>query len=86
MKDSYSKRLNVLIHGLKKALAKPGEENLGESRADALMIFRRFLSEGLQIVKPSSISLVDIHRFPQRPSQVEFRKIKARPIIVKLAP
>ena len=86
MKDSYSKRLNVLIHGLKKALAKPGEENLGESRADTLMIFRRFLSEGLQIVKPSSISLVDIHRFPQRPSQVEFRKIKARPIIVKLAP
>ena len=74
MKDSYSKRLNVLIHGLKEAPAKPGEENLGESRADTLMIFRRFLSEGLQIVEPSSISLVDIHRLPQRPSPVEFGK------------
>ena len=70
MKDSYSKRLNVLVHGLKEAPAKAGEENLGESRADTLMIFRRFLSEGLQIVEPSSISLVDIHRLPQRPSPV----------------
>ena len=83
MKDSYSKRLIVLIHGLKEAPAKP-EENLGESQADTLMIFRRFLFEGLQIVEPSSISLVDIHRLPQRPSPVEFGKTKARPIIVKL--
>ena len=75
----------MLIHGLKEAPAKPGEENLGESRADTLMIFRRFLSEGLQIVEPSSISLVDIHRLPQRPSVVEFGKTKTRPIIVKLA-
>ena len=85
MKDLYSKRLNVLIRGLKEAPAKPGEENLGESRADTLIIFRRFLSEGLQIVEPSSISLVDIYRFPQRQSQVEFGKIKAIPMIVKLA-
>ena len=85
MKDSYSKRLNVLIHGLKEASAKPGEENLGEIRADTLMIFRRFLSEGLQIVEPSSISLVVIHRLLQRPSAVEFGKTKTRPIIVKLA-
>ena len=47
MKDSYCERLNVLIHGQKEAPAKPGEDNLGESRADTLMIFRRFLSEGL---------------------------------------
>ena len=85
MKDSYSKRLYVLIYWLKKAPAKPGEENLGESRADTLMIFRRFLSEGLQIVEPSSISLVDIHRLPQRSSPIEFGKTKARPITVKLA-
>ena len=85
MKDSYSKRLNVLIHGLTKTPAKPGKENLGESRADTLMIFRRFLSEGLQIEEPSSISLVDIYRLPQRPSAVEFGKTNTRPIIVKLA-
>ena len=85
MKDSYSRRLNVLIHGLKEASAKPGEENLGEIRADTLMIFRRFLSEGLQTVEPSSISLVDIYRLPQRPRAVEFGKTKTRPIIVKLA-
>ena len=85
IKDSYSKRLNMLIHWLKEAPAKPGEENLGESRADTFMIFRLFLSEGLQIVEPSSISLVDIHRLPQRPSPVEFGKTKSRPIIVKLA-
>ena len=85
MKDSYSKRLNVLIHGLKEAPAKPGEENLGESRADTLMIFCRFLSEGLQIVEPSSISQVDIHHLPQQPSAIEFGKTKPRPIIVKLA-
>ena len=77
--------LNVLIQGLMEAPAKPGEENLGESRADTLMIFRRFHSEGLQIVEPSSITLVDIHRLPQRPSAVEFGKTKTRPIIVKLA-
>ena len=51
----------------------------------AFMIFRRFLSEGLQIVEPSSISLEVIHRLPQRPSPVEFDKTKARPIILKLA-
>ena len=49
------------------------------------MIFRRFLSEGLQIVEPSSISLVDIHRLPERPSAVELGKTKTRSIIVKLA-
>ena len=49
------------------------------------MIFRRFLSEGLRIVEPSSKSLVDIHRLSQRPSAVEFGKTKTRPIIVKLA-
>ena len=85
MKDSYSKRLNELIHGLKEAPAKPGEENLGESRADTLMIFRRFLSENLQTAEPSSISLVDIHCLPQRSSPVEFGKTKARSIAVKLA-
>ena len=75
----------MLIHGLKEAPAKPGEENLGESRADTLMIFRRFLSKGLQTAEPSSISLVDIHCLPQRLSPVEFGKIKARPTVVKLA-
>ena len=49
------------------------------------MIFRRFLSEGLQIVEPSSISPMDIYRLPQRPSAVEFGKTKTRPITVKLA-
>ena len=85
IKHSHSKRLNVLIHGLKEAPAKPGEENLSESRADTLMIFRRFLSEGLQIVEPSSISLLVIHYLPQRLSAFEFGKTKTRPIIVKLA-
>ena len=85
VKNLYSRRLNVLIHGLKEAPAKPGEENLGESRADTLMIFCRFLSEGHQTAEPSSILLVDIHRFHQRPSPVEFGKTKAKPIIVKLA-
>ena len=84
MKDSYSKRLNVLIHGVKEAPAKPGEENFSESRADTLMIFCRFVSEGLQIVEPSSILLVDIRRLPQQPSAVEVGKTKTRPIIVKL--
>ena len=37
IKDSCNKRLNVLIHGLKEAPAKPGEENLGESPADTVM-------------------------------------------------
>ena len=85
IKDSYRNRLNVLIHGLKEAPAKPVEEHLGESRADTFLIFRRFLFEGLQIVEPSSISLVDIHRLPQRPRAVDFGTTKPRPIIVKLA-
>ena len=61
----------MLIHELKDAPAKPDENNLVESRADKLKTFRRFFSEGLQIVEPSSISLMDIYRLPQRLSPVE---------------
>ena len=57
---------------------------LGESREKGLIIFQDFIREGLKIANPSIISVVDVHRLPQRPISKEGRLI-CRPIIVKLA-
>ena len=77
MKESYSKRNNILIHGLP-------ETEAWESREKSLIIFQEFIREGLKIADPSFISVVDVHRLPQRPISKEGRLI-CRPIIVKLA-
>ena len=78
MKESYSKRLNILIHGLPE-----NEESPWEKRKTTLEIFKTFLKNGLQIQDPSEIRIADIHRLPQRPVYRN-KKRKCRPIIVKL--
>ena len=54
MKDSCSKRLNVLIHELKEAPAKLGEENFGQSRAETLVMTKiRFTTRcSFEILQP----------------------------------
>jgi len=51
-KDQYSKRLNVLVHGL--------SEIINESHNATLRILEIFLQNGLKIERP--ITLVDVHR------------------------
>ena len=76
MKKSYSKRLNILIHGL------PGnEESSREKQETTLEIYKSFLKNGLQIQDPSEIKIADIHCFPQRPMYCN-EKRKCGPIII----
>ena len=76
--ESYSKRLNLLIHGLDETT-----NTVWESKAETSATFNSFLKEGLDL-DPNSITLVDAHRLPQRPIIKHGRRI-TRPIIIKLA-
>ena len=78
MKESYSKRFNVLIHGLPEDDINPWEKYETTSNR-----FRNFLKKGLKIDNPMEIPIADIHRLPQRPIYVNGKR-KCRPIIVKL--
>ena len=60
-RESYSKRLNLLILGLDEV-----GSSAWETKTQTLDIFNKFMTDGLGL-DPKSISLVDIHRLPQRP-------------------
>jgi len=75
-RESYSKRMNLLIHGLE-------ENGAWETREQTRSILNNFLSEGLKL-NPGDISLVDFHRLPQRPIFKSNKQI-TRPIIIKLS-
>ena len=77
MQESYSKRLNVLIHGIEE-----DESNTWEKREETVQKFETFLNDGLNI-DPDDIELVDIHRLPQYPIKKNGKTVH-RPIIVKL--
>ena len=70
MQESNDKRLNILIHGLDENRTHPWEK-VDETGK----IVENFMSDGLQIANPSTISFVDLPRLPQRP-------IYTRPIII----
>ena len=77
-RESDSKRLNLVIHGLK--------ENNGlnkETKSDPQKFFDNFVVEGLQM-DPEKITLVDIHRLPQHQITKNGKRV-TRPIIIKLA-
>ena len=74
MRESYDKRLNVLIHGLK--------ETEHESKQQNKTIFEAFLREALNL-EHDSIKIIDLHRLPQRAVKKSDKKV-IRPIIVKL--
>ena len=77
MKESYEKRLNIMVHGIREA--KSPREKREESRA----LFQKFMKDGLQIEDPGAITIVDVHRIPQRP-KFDGGKRVCRPLIVKL--
>ena len=76
MRESYSKRLNLLIHGLEET------KDAWETKSQIKTTLTKFFSEGLEL-DLNSISLVDCHRLPQRPAFKQDQKI-TRPIIIKL--
>ena len=75
MQESYSKRLNILIHGVK--------EDIWEKREDTILKFENLLKNGLKIDDPDDIELVDIHRLPQHTLKKNGKRI-TRPIVIKL--
>ena len=77
-RESYSKRLNYLIHGLEEV-----GSSAWETKTQTLDIFNKFMTDGLGF-DPKSISLVDIHRLPQRPIVKQGSNI-TRPIVIKIA-
>ena len=79
MKESYEKRLNILVHGLREA-----ESPWKKKREDSLALFHDFMRDGQKIDDPTSIAVVDAHRIPQRPTYHNGKRI-CRPVIVKLA-
>ena len=80
MKESYKKRMNILIHGL--------DENFNlawETARDATKaIIYKFMKEGLKIQVPSDIVMSDFHRLPQKPLFNNEGQRISRPVIRKL--
>ena len=76
MRELYSKRLNILIHGL-------NESKEAWETTQTKTVITNFFTEGLEI-DLNSLSLVDCHRLPQRPIFKQRQKV-TRPIIFKLA-
>ena len=74
-REAYSKRMNLLIHGL--------DEKVWETKAETRNILTKFMDDGLKI-DSSKISVLDIHRLPQHPITKHGKKV-ARPIIIKVA-
>ena len=77
-REFYSKRLNLLIHGLDEV-----SSSAWKTKTQTLDIFNKFMTDRLGL-DPKSISLVDIHRLPQRPIFKQGSNI-TRPIVIKLA-
>ena len=72
----YSKRLNILIYGLKKNLL-----DVWESKSEKLAL--DFLENALKIENPQSIKFANVHRLPQHHVVRCCRKIM-RHVIIKL--
>ena len=75
MRESYDKRLNLLVHGLEET---EGNETKDQTKA----IFDKFLTKVLGLA-PDDIDIVDLHCLPQHPIRKEGRKMN-RPIIFKV--
>ena len=77
--EAYSKRLNILIHGIEEHSTNPWE-----TREETRTKLNNFLMDGLRMDNYESLLLVDFHRLPQRPVYKDGIKIN-RPIIYKLS-
>ena len=59
--DSYSKRQNILIHGIEK-----DEKLVWENRDIAIQKLKTFMKDGLEM-DFDKVPIVDFHRLPQQP-------------------
>ena len=75
IQETYSRNLNVLIHGVK--------EDVWKKREDTILKFENLLKKRLKINDPNDIELVDIHRLPQNPL-IKNRQRVIRPVVIKL--
>ena len=78
MKESYDKRLNMLIHGMQE-----DNNNVWKKREKTIEKFQNFLKNGLKITNPNEIKFLDIPRLPQQPITKNGRPVH-RLIVVKL--
>ena len=78
LRESYRKRLNLVIHGKKE---KNGLNK--ETKSRTREIFDNFVVEGLQL-NPAKNTLVDIYCFPQHQITKNGKRVTL-PIIIKLA-
>ena len=76
--ESYNKRLDLLVHGVKEL-----PNTVWENKLQTQMKLYEVFKGGLDI-DLNSIKLVDIHRLPQRPIYDNQHKRITRPIIIKL--
>ena len=75
MRESYDKRLNILVHRLK--------DSENETKRQTKRTLESFLRDGLEL-EPDAIKLVDIHRLPQRPLK-KAGNMKTLPILLKVS-
>jgi len=69
IKESYNKRLNILIHGVVE-----DSESAWENHQKTREKFDDFMLNALEI-DPAKIEVADIHRIPQRPVILQRRKV-----------
>jgi len=77
-RELCSKSFNYLIHGIPESA-----DNLWDTREQTEKLFRKILTEGLQIEDTNSITIADIHRLSQHPVYDKSHRKINRPIIIK---
>ena len=78
MKESYEKRLNILIYSLEE-----DRNSAGETTQETLKIIHQFTREGLNIENPPRFVFADYPTLPHRPLYKNRQKVD-RPVIIKL--
>ena len=79
MKESYEKRLNILIHGVQESPV-----NKRERPDETLARVYNFMKAGLKIKDQTDITLADCHRLPKSPMFNNRKEKLTGPIIIEL--
>ena len=79
MNELYSKKLNLLIYGIKE-----NEQNVWETKTESRKLVYDFMKDILLLKNPITIKLADVHRLPQHPVFNTAGGKVTRPIIIKL--
>ena len=80
MRESYSWRLNLLIHGVNESSV--GNNSVWETRKVTKTLLDQCITDGLKL-DPASLPFIDFRRLPRKPVIKNGKKM-TRPIIVKL--